>query len=1091
MQFLFYLAAVVIGSVLAYALAPKAPKQRAPTLEDFALPTAEEGRSIPWIFGTIKVTDPNFIWYGDLEVRTQTKDKVKTRLYRMGTQQEFCISPVDALVALEYGGKDCGIAEVTSSQQISINLPNLFGGRDKEGGIDGDFDVCFGEPTQAVNDYLLAQIGAPLSAFRDSLTLVGRKPSWVANSTYIKPLLPTVRCIEAGWADGACWYPETAAVPDESPTATGYDAFVTSFRGGGGLDYRWLLDSAFAADGDTEASVGTGGALAIKREANESPYTDDPAGDSITGLQPGVTCGTSDNYAVQFGDYSADSQAAMTIPYYVNGTQSLTLGVWVDASPGTNYFVFGTNVDNDAAVYQGFWLKITTDGKLYISFGDAGGLVSAYRKSYISAPGVIVSGERNFFVFRWDTENLGQKWTIFANGQPVVFSYESGDAGTVAWSSGGSSPRIGLGCGYRRNAGENLIGFMDEAFLHLDAMTDEEIADLYHVGTCTGGGGSWDMNPAHIIYKALTNSDQGASEPSATLDDASFRAAALLFYTESLGLSFQWRNEGPIRDFVAEVCRHAGAVMSLDPTTGKTQIVPLRDDYDVNYLDLVTENDVIEVTEWQDAADGEAVNEVTVTYRKRNASNGSATWVNRASVQQAGLSHETMDFVGITKHSLALRVAKRETLQRSSNLSKGKIKVDRTGWDKLPGAVFRFSHAAEGIEELVVRVADIDLGQLTDGAITITVVQDIFSLDDVLTDVLEQDNEWTAPDTAPAAATAQDVLEAPYWQLLGDLGAAETAALAAGAGYVVPLAGKPTGLSVGYNAWSLDALDSLAEYTETVTDQGFSPTATLAIALDRQTDAGIVLSGGVDLDLVEVGWLAMIGTGTAAEICYVGAIDTALNTVALARGRLDTTAQEHASGARVWFLDGNAADWPRIPIGWTDGNAVDVKIQTVTGAGVLDLTAATAISTALDARQVRPYPPGNLEINGEYHPTLLEGALTVTWAHRDRIVQGLMHVSQYDATDYGPEAGTTYSAYAYDDDTSTLLDSATGITGTTWAPSPGASCNLRLEIASVRDGYASWQRQVRVFQYIETQAILTEGSEQLLTEAGETLITET
>lgn len=161
METLLYLAVVLVASVVAYSVMGKVPKQKPPTLDEFSLPTAEEGRSIPWIFGTMKIMDPNIIWYGDLEVRTRTKDKVKTRVYRMGIQLECCISPVDALVALDYGGKRCWSVEVTESQQIDINLPDLFGGRDAEGGIDGLFDICMGEPTQAVNDYLQSQLGTP------------------------------------------------------------------------------------------------------------------------------------------------------------------------------------------------------------------------------------------------------------------------------------------------------------------------------------------------------------------------------------------------------------------------------------------------------------------------------------------------------------------------------------------------------------------------------------------------------------------------------------------------------------------------------------------------------------------------------------------------------------------------------------------------------------------------------------------------------------------------------------------------------------------------------------------------------------------
>lgn len=59
------LAAIVL-QVIAYALTPKPQGPRAPTVEDLDAPTAEEGRPIPVVFGTITVTGPNVLWYGDL-----------------------------------------------------------------------------------------------------------------------------------------------------------------------------------------------------------------------------------------------------------------------------------------------------------------------------------------------------------------------------------------------------------------------------------------------------------------------------------------------------------------------------------------------------------------------------------------------------------------------------------------------------------------------------------------------------------------------------------------------------------------------------------------------------------------------------------------------------------------------------------------------------------------------------------------------------------------------------------------------------------------------------------------------------------------
>ncbi len=1049
MQFLIQLAILVITSAIAYALAPKPPKQKAPTLEDFDLPTAEEGRSIPWIFGTYKITDPNFIWYGDLEVRTKTKDKVKTRLYRMGTQQEFCISPVDALVALEYGGKDCGITEVTSSQQISINLPNLFGGRDKEGGIDGDFDVCFGEPTQGVNDYLLAQIGAPLSAFRDSLTLVGRKPSWVANSTYIKPLLPTVRCITEGWEDGACWYPERAAIPDRE-ASTGElvqnewvavrivkDGLSLYLFVGGVLNDSVTLDEEilggqYGAPGPYYSAFVIGRYHTVDPQYSYTGYIDEflffrDVALSTSNYTPSATQidGTHPNWA------------DLEICLLMNDSDGAT--TFTDSTGRAWTRIAGAEIDTDQSVFGGSSGHFHTNGAIHTPFDSS-----------ISFAGT---------------------WTIDLRMRPqVLHTYE---AIFSAYQINGTFPGYIL-----MNRGDGRLEF----YVGNHNYPSGDVYPLARLYQSATEAAVWDMNPAHVIYKALTSTDQGAAEPSATIDDASFTAAADTFYGEGLGVSIQWRNEGSIREFLGEICRHAGAMLSLDPQTALTQLIPLRDDYDSESLDLITEDDVIEVIDWQDAADGEVVNEVTVEFRRRDSKKGSVTWVNRASVQQQGVSHETMQFPGISRESLALRIAKRECMQRSSNLSKGKIKFNRVGWDKLPGAVFRFSHGPENIEELVLRVIDIDTGTLTDGAITISVVQDIFSLGDAL-EIGEQESEWVAPDTDPAPATAQALMESPYWQLLGEMGAAEASALDVGAGYVVPLVGKPTGLCTGFNTW---LRISPADYAETSSDQAFSPAATLAAALDRSTSASLSLSDGIDLDLVEVGWLAVIGTGATAEICYVNAIDADAGTGTFSRGRFDTTPGEHPAGTRVWFVAGAAVDWQRDATPYVDLAAVDMKVQTVTGVGVLDLASATATSCTLASRQIRPYPPGNVEINGEAYPTLLDGALTVTWAHRDRVAQGLSHIAQSDATDYGPEAGTTYNAYAYSDDTDALLDSDTGISGASWSPSvPAGAYTLRIEIEAERDGYVSWQRQIRIFDYLDSPGILDADGEAVLDADGE------
>lgn len=71
-QFIAIALAVV---AIVVAVLPKPPEQKAPSVTDFEVPTAEEGRPIPVVFGVVTVTGSNVVWYGDIAyqpVRTKS-----------------------------------------------------------------------------------------------------------------------------------------------------------------------------------------------------------------------------------------------------------------------------------------------------------------------------------------------------------------------------------------------------------------------------------------------------------------------------------------------------------------------------------------------------------------------------------------------------------------------------------------------------------------------------------------------------------------------------------------------------------------------------------------------------------------------------------------------------------------------------------------------------------------------------------------------------------------------------------------------------------------------------------------------------------
>lgn len=62
---------VAIGLAIAavgYVLMPQPKRQKPPQAQDLESPTADAGRPIPVIFGTITVYGLNILWYGEKNV---------------------------------------------------------------------------------------------------------------------------------------------------------------------------------------------------------------------------------------------------------------------------------------------------------------------------------------------------------------------------------------------------------------------------------------------------------------------------------------------------------------------------------------------------------------------------------------------------------------------------------------------------------------------------------------------------------------------------------------------------------------------------------------------------------------------------------------------------------------------------------------------------------------------------------------------------------------------------------------------------------------------------------------------------------------
>lgn len=581
------------------------------------------------------------------------------------------------------------------------------------------------------------------------------------------------------------------------------------------------------------------------------------------------------------------------------------------------------------------------------------------------------------------------------------------------------------------------------------------------------------MNPAHIVYECLTNAEWGMGYDVSIIDSASFTAAADVFYAEGLGLCLQWLRQDSIENFIKLVMDHAGAVTVEDRTTGLIQLKPLRGGYTIGSLpEFGSElGNVIEMRRFERAAITDNINEVSVSYTDaQTGKTGSVAVQNLAAVQASGrVISQSVDYPGLPTMDLAVRTALRDLKAYTSSLARVHLTVNRAGYALTPGDVIAFSWLPDGISLMPLRVIDVDYGSLTDGQVQLECLEDVFGLP-ATTYVAQQETGWVTPDSTaqPPAATA--VFEAPYRELLAAIGRSETQALSVEAGYVYAVAARAPGFNLCYELYTKIGADP---YADTGTGD-WCPSGTLVAAISASATS-ITLAAFDDLASVAVGSLAMLGAGATAEMVRVVTVDADTGVLTIARGCLDTTPKAWALGTRLWAIDdascGSTTEYATTEV-------VDAKILTRTSTDLLPLDSVSPTTVTMNQRQIRPYPPGLLRIKddlntvtGLAYPLELAGALTASWAHRDRVLQDDQIIDET-AASIGPEAGTTYTVRYYQPP-GTLVNTQSAISGTSATaytfPADGPA-EIRVEAS--RSGYTSWQSAQHIFDYYRYPRII-------------------
>lgn len=943
--------------------------------------------------------------------------------YYLGMHMILCHGPIDHIRKILVDSK-IAWKGLQAGGTVVIAAEGLFGGESSEGGVSGAVDLEMGGDTQTPNTYLSSLL-TNVPGFRGVFGMV-LKHCYLGMNPYLKRWSVLAQRIHIRQNGITQWYDAKAAIP-----VAGSDPTIDP--------------STYITEGYLQVLEYTAGSVTFPA----ADVSDTGSGTWTANFEQTQSIGLFDYRGAQTSDQEFLSRTA-TVKF--DKLWSLFIRAEVADDPNTTDLPYNSlNITYDFLDYSGniiFQIKITTAGPraLRMEYGDpATGLNTAAQTAAIG--------------------------DISPNSFIVYGSLAITET-TITYT-----PVTGLGFGLFNSW---TFTCSINSITHLRMTQEGHFYKPVGVGDYEGGsqlkvtsrgldpnfGGLYDMNPAHIIRECLTDPDWGMGYSEFVIDDTAFTNAADTLYSEGFGLSEVWSQQVPIEDFVKEVLKTIDASLYVDRATGKFVLKLIRDDYDISSLPLFNETNISKVDDFSTRGFEDLYNSLTLKYVDSVTSKDAATEVQDvAQIQMQGaIVGTTVTYGGISNATLASKVAARDLKVLSAPLITCSFTSSGAEAQALNvGSVFKFTWALYDVANVVLRVAKISYGDGKNNQVKIQAVQDVFGMPNVVYTSTDP-SAWTDIVLPPTPVTYQIAFEIPYYelaQLSGSLSLTNSSLTDnPELGYVAAAAVKPAG-AINARLYT----DAGASYIDR-NPLDFCPTAVINAVMDRLTTT-VALTGASNISLVVIGTHVQIDD----EIMVVTAIsDTSLS---CGRGALDTVPADHSIGARLYFWD---RYYGQDGTEYTLAEVVDLKVLPITGLGPLSINDATAMGVTLNQRAIRPYPPGNFKIAGLYFPTSDVAAVDfeVTWAHRDRLLQTSPTLASFLDTDIGPEAGTTYNGWVYDADTNTLLDSVTGVSGTSWSPSVTDTCRARVEIEAERDGIASWQKQSWTFQLIGTDGRIFE-----------------
>ena len=558
-----------------------------------------------------------------------------------------------------------------------------------------------------------------------------------------------------------------------------------------------------------------------------------------------------------------------------------------------------------------------------------------------------------------------------------------------------------------------------------------------------------DINPIHKIREILTD-DTAMNKPESDVNDANFIAAASRIWDESLGISWAIQ-EKSCKEAIDELLYHIEAGIRVNRQTGQYEIVLFRDD--LLNLDDAMQFDESNIKNFsrEIANQDDLVNVLNVKYYDRdNIKESSFNVYENGNLMSNGNQEITqaVNFPYFMNRRNAELVANWKLKQLSTPAWKGSFTTGKYEARKLNKYdVIKLSWTNAGFVNMPVRIMKIGLGDGRDNTISIDWVE-VIPYSSLSYQPINVDP--TTSVVLPAKPNLSKVFEMPYFEAVQNFGQRqvdEELANNPDIGYLMIASKKPQNNSL--NALLYAA--SSANYAQK-NIINYCPTLTLDQNIDY-LDTSFAVKNVDSISNAEIGSCLIVDN----EIMVYQSFNATTKIITVKRGALDTIPAKHNLNANAFFYD----KYPSYDTTqYVYGEFVSAKSLTTTPSSALTIDDVPPLSLEINARAIRPYPPGNIKINNSYYlaESPIANDLVVSWVHRNRLQQtGGSILGWTDAT-VTKETGVNYSIQLLE--SGVVLLSQTGIDANSFTISKSVllpNKTHKLKVWAVRDGYDSFQ----------------------------------